>query len=87
MAEGFFIPGMAMIFMRRRAPLAGFLSLVLGGAFSVLSFLGSLGALPLRLPAWPHSVPYGLAASLGGFGMGMILNSRIVRSGNGLARR
>ena len=71
MAEGLFIPGIAMIFMKRRAPLAGLLSLVLGGGFSVLSFLGSLGALPFSLPAWPHSVPYGLALSVLGFGVGI----------------
>ena len=73
MAEGFFIPGMAMIFMKRRAPLAGFLSLVLGGGFSVLSFLGALGALPIGLPVWPHSVPYGLALSAVGFAVGITL--------------
>jgi SSS family solute:Na+ symporter len=71
MAEGLFIPGLAMIFMKRRAPLAGLLSLGLGGGFSVLSFLSSLGALPVTLPAWPHSVPYGLALSLLGFGVGI----------------
>jgi SSS family solute:Na+ symporter len=71
MAEGLFIPGMAMIFMKRRAPLAGLLSLVLGGGFSVLSFLSSLGALPFRLPAWPRSVPCGLALSAGGFVFGL----------------
>jgi SSS family solute:Na+ symporter len=76
MAEGLFIPGMAMIFMKRRAPLAGFLSLVLGGGFSIVSFLGSLGALPFRLPSWPHSVPYGLALSMLGFGVGLLFRRR-----------
>lgn len=72
MAEGLFIPGMAMIFMKRRAPLAGLLSLSLGGGFSILSFLSSLGILSLHLPAWPHSVPYGLGLSLLGFGIGIV---------------
>ena len=76
MAEGLFIPGMAMIFMKRRAPLAGLLGLVLGAAFSVLSFLGSLHALPFTLPAWPGSVPFGLAASAAGFVVGLIVERR-----------
>ena len=76
MAEGMFIPGMAMIFMKRRAPLAGLLGLVLGGGFSVLSFLSSLGALPFSLPAWPHSVPYGLALSASGFAAGLLFRRR-----------
>jgi SSS family solute:Na+ symporter len=79
MAEGLFIPGIAMIFMKRRAPLAGFLSLVLGGGFSVLSFLSSLGALPFALPAWPHSVPYGLALSASGFAFGLMIHSKLWR--------
>ena len=76
MAEGLFIPGMAMIFMKRRAPLAGLLGLVLGGGFSVLSFLGSLGALPFSLPAWPRSVPFGLALSAAGFVFGFLFRRR-----------
>ncbi|MGB8953469.1 MAG: sodium:solute symporter family protein [Candidatus Aminicenantales bacterium] len=67
MAEGFFIPGLAMIFLRRRMPLAGLLSLSLGGGFSLLSFLGAMNVLPFRLPVWPHSLPYGLGLSLFGF--------------------
>ena len=75
MAEGLFIPGVAMIFMKRRAPLAGLLSLCLGGGFSILSFLSSRGLLPVHLPAWPHSVPYGLALSLLGFVFGIAQRS------------
>ncbi len=75
MAEGLFIPGMAMIFMKRRAPLAGLLSLGLGGGFSILSFLSSRGLLFVHLPAWPHSVPYGLGLSAIGFGLGLALRS------------
>jgi len=76
MAEGLFVPGIAMIFMRRRAPLAGLLSLGLGGGFSILSFLSSLGILPIHLPAWPRSVPYGLAASAIGFVAGWAFGRR-----------
>ena len=76
MAEGLFIPGMAMIFMKRRAPLAGLLSLCLGGGFSILSFLSSRGLLFVHLPAWPHSVPYGLALSAAGFAVGLLFHRR-----------
>jgi len=73
LAEGFFVPGIAMIFSKKRLPLAGLLSLCLGGGFSVLSFLGAMNVLPLRLPVWPASVPYGLTLSLFGFGAGLAL--------------
>jgi len=67
MAEGLFVPGLAMIFSKRRAPAAGLLSLSLGGGYALLSFLGAVDVLPLGLPVWPHSVPYGLALSLAGY--------------------
>jgi SSS family solute:Na+ symporter len=70
MAEGFFVPGAAMIFMKRPCPQAGLFSLVLGSGFALASFLGTTGVLSLGLPAWPRSVPYGVAASLAGFGLG-----------------
>jgi len=74
LAEGFFVPGLAMIFLRRRLPLAGLLSLCLGGGFAVLSFLGATNILSLGLPAWPFSVPYGLLLSLLGFVVGLIID-------------
>jgi SSS family solute:Na+ symporter len=67
MAEGLFIPGIAMVFLRKRLPLAGFFSLFLGGGFSVAGFLCELNLLPLSWPSWPYSVPYGLGLSLAGF--------------------
>jgi SSS family solute:Na+ symporter len=70
MAEGFFVPGVAMIFSAKRRPLAGLLSLCLGGGFSVLSFLAAANVLRLGLPVWPYSVPWGLALSLFGYGLG-----------------
>jgi SSS family solute:Na+ symporter len=72
MAEGFFIPGLAMIFLKRPRPLAGLLGLVCGGGFAVVSFLGAMGVLPLGLPAWPRSLPYGLALSAAGFAVGYL---------------
>ena len=74
MAEGLFVPGVAMIFFRGRKPLAGGLSLILGGSFALASFLSAVNVLPLRLPAWPFSVPYGLALSLLGFAVGLLLD-------------
>jgi len=75
MAEGLFIPGLAMLFMKKRAPLAGLLSLGLGGGFAFACFLNGSGLLALGLPPWPFSVPYGLALSLTGFLLGLFLSS------------
>ncbi len=76
LAEGFFVPGVAMLFMRRRAPTAGLLSLLLGGGFAVLAFLSAVGWIALSLPAWPHSVPYGLGLGLSGFLLGFAWDRR-----------
>jgi SSS family solute:Na+ symporter len=73
MAEGLFIPGAAMIFLKKRLPLAGFLSLLLGGGFSLASFLCQIELLPFRMPSWPFSVPYGLSLCLAGFIIGYFL--------------
>ena len=73
MAEGLFIPGMAMIFLKRKFPLAGLLSLVFGGGFSSLGFLSEMKLLPLRWIPWPFSVPYGLGLSLVGFIAGLAI--------------
>jgi SSS family solute:Na+ symporter len=82
MAEGLFIPGIAMVFLRKRLPLAGFLSLLLGGGYSVVGFLCELNLLPLSWPSWPYSVPYGLGLSLAGFLIGFGLE--IYRKGSRL---
>jgi len=74
MTEGLFVPGIAMLFLRRKLVWAGFLSLSLGGGFSVLSFLSHIKALPFHLPGWPYSVPYGMGLCLVGFGLGFILD-------------
>ena len=70
MAEGFFIPGMVMLFTRKKMPTAGFLS----GGYSVIGFLCSLDLLSVDCPAWPNSVPYGLACGLMGFVIGMVID-------------
>jgi SSS family solute:Na+ symporter len=74
LAEGFFVPGMAMILSARRRPLAGLLSLGLGGGFAVLSFLSASGVWPLPIPAWPFSLPYGVGLSLAGYFIGGLLD-------------
>ena len=79
MAEGLFVPGIAMIWLRDRRPLAGALSLCLGGAVAVAGFLSALGALPVGLPSWPRSVPYGVGLSLAGFVIGYLLDSLRLR--------
>jgi SSS family solute:Na+ symporter len=70
LAEGFFIPGVAMLFLRRRSPAAGLLSVCLGGGYAVCAFLSAAGVLALPLPEWPYSVPYGMGLSLAGFLIG-----------------
>ena len=77
MAEGLFIPGVAMVFMRKYYPLAALLSLILGGGFSFISFLSEINIMPFNLPSWPFSLPYGLALSLIGFLIGIILERSV----------
>ncbi len=72
MAEGLFVPGMATFVLKKRLPLAGGLSLGLGGGFALVSFFGELSILPFRFPAWPYSVPYGVGVSLAGFALGWV---------------
>jgi len=73
MTEGLFVPGLAMLFVRRKLPLAGLLSLALGGGFSLAGFGAASGFLSLRLPPWPHSVPWGLGLGLAGFFLGAVI--------------
>jgi len=74
MAEGLFVPGMAMFVFKKRRPWAGALSLGLGGGFALLSFLSTLKMVPLDLPVWPYSVPYGVGLSLFGFAAGCLID-------------
>ncbi|MCP4217164.1 MAG: hypothetical protein GY765_21130, partial [bacterium] len=75
MAEGLFIPGMYLLFFKKRKPLAALLSLVLGGGFSIVVFINAYGSW-LPLPQWPYSLPYGLGLSLLGFTAGYLLDRK-----------
>ncbi|HLP59344.1 MAG TPA: sodium:solute symporter family protein [Candidatus Deferrimicrobium sp.] len=75
MAEGLFIPGMYMLFFKKKKPLAALLSLILGGGFSIVVFINAYG-LSLPLPQWPESLPYGLGLSLLGFVLGYLLDKK-----------
>jgi SSS family solute:Na+ symporter len=82
MAEGLFIPGMAMLFLKKKRPLAGGLSLALGGGFALASFLSEIKLVPFHFPVWPFSLPYGLALSAIGFAAGFLFDEiRLSRSG------
>jgi len=73
MAEGLLVPGIAALFMKKRAPLAGLLGLTLGGGYAVVSFLGDSGLRLLPLPVWPRSLPLGVALGAAGFLTGLVL--------------
>lgn len=77
MAVGFFVPGVSMIFLKKKQPSAGLLSLVLGGGFALVGFLCETGLLALHWPEWPFSVPYGLGLSIAGFLIGMIIDRNL----------
>ena len=75
MAEGLFIPGIAALFLRRRAPLAGLLGLICGGGYAIISFLAASGLATLRLPPWPWSLPLGVGLGAAGFAAGLIFEA------------
>jgi SSS family solute:Na+ symporter len=75
MAEGLFIPGLAAVLMKKRAPLAGLLSLAGGGGYALVCFLAEARVFPLAVPLWPWSLPAGLALSAGGFALGFCLEA------------
>ncbi len=74
MAEGMFVPGVAMIFLKKRYPMAGMLSLALGSGYALLGFLNGIGLVHLNWPEWPFSVPYGVTLSLMGFVIGFMID-------------
>jgi SSS family solute:Na+ symporter len=74
MAVGFFVPGVAMVYLKKKWPFAGFLSLVLGLGFALVGFFCEIGLFAFHWPEWPFSVPYGVGLSLTGFFVGMIID-------------
>ena len=76
LAEGFFIPGAAMMFLKERRPAAGLLAVAGGGGFAILSFLEASGMISWGLPAWPFSVPIGLALGGTGFLLGLAIDRK-----------
>ncbi len=76
MAEGLFIPGMAMLFTKKKRPLAGLLSLLCGGGFAFIGFLSQTRLIPLEWPAWPYSLPWGIGLGLAGFITGILVERR-----------
>ncbi len=73
MAEGLLVPGVAALFLKKRAPLAGLLGLTLGGGYAVVSFLGESGLPIVPVPPWPRSLPLGVALGAAGFAAGLLL--------------
>lgn len=73
MAEGLFVPGMAALLWRRRAPLAGLLSLAAGGGYALLGFLDEAGLRIVDVPPWPGSLLPGVGLSIAGFVVGFAL--------------
>jgi SSS family solute:Na+ symporter len=73
MAEGLLVPGLAALFLKKREPLAGLLSLLAGGGYALAGFLAEAGFLRLSLPPWPRSLPQGLVLGAGGFLAGLLL--------------
>jgi len=74
MAAGFFVPGVFMIFLKKKWPYAGFLSLALGGGFAFIGFSCEIGILVWEWPEWPYSLPFGLSLSAVGFIFGMLID-------------
>lgn len=75
MAEGLFVPGVAMLFLRKKRPAAGFLSLLLGSLYSIFGFLDGLNLIDVGWPEWPYSVPYGILISFLGFMFGLAVDN------------
>jgi len=72
MAEGLLVPGLAALFLKRRAPLAGLLSLVCGGGYALLCFFSEVGLPLLPMPGWPWSLPLGVGLGAAGFLAGLL---------------
>lgn len=75
MAEGLFLPGLAMLFLKKKYPRAGLLALLLGGGFALVGFLAQINLIPLKWLSWPQTLPLGVSLSALGFIIGLFLDS------------
>jgi SSS family solute:Na+ symporter len=75
MCVGFFIPGIAMLYFKKKKFFAGLLSLSSGTLFALTGFLSGTGMIPLKWPEWPYSVPLGLGISGLSFLVGWVMDS------------
>jgi len=73
MAEGLLIPGLAALFLKRKAPWAGLLSLACGGGYAILCFLDEAGLGLVPVPFWPWSLPLGVGLGGAGFLAGLLV--------------
>lgn len=75
MAEGLFLPSLAMLFFKKKYPRAGLLALLLGGGFALVGFLAQIKLIPLAWLSWPQTLPVGLSLCALGFICGLILDT------------
>jgi SSS family solute:Na+ symporter len=88
MAEGLFVPGLATLFLKKRAPLAGLLGLLFGGGYALVCFLEDLGLRLIPVPPWPWSLPLGVGLGAAGFLAGLLIERlRRRRNSDGAERR
>jgi SSS family solute:Na+ symporter len=73
MAEGLLIPGLAALFLKKKHPWAGLLSLACGGGYAVVCFLEEAGLGLVSMPAWPWSLPLGVGLGAAGFLAGLLI--------------
>ena len=73
MAEGLLIPGLAALYLKKKAPWAGLLSILCGGGFAFICFLEESGLRLVPVPAWPWSLPLGVGLGAAGFLAGLLL--------------
>jgi SSS family solute:Na+ symporter len=73
MAEGLLIPGLAALFLKKKVPWAGLLSLLCGGGYAVVCFLAEAGLLVVPVPRWPWSLPLGVGLGAAGFVAGLLV--------------
>jgi SSS family solute:Na+ symporter len=73
MAEGLLIPGLAALFLKKKLPWAGLLSLACGGCYAVVCFLEEAGLGLVSIPPWPWSLPLGVGLGAAGFLAGLLV--------------